>query len=136
MEPPRKLDDFDQHGAEMDVDGPHQGVALPVVELLAEGVTEVLVGNEAMAAVDLVEEPGQSAGELTGCLPGKELEETDEDANQQIDGVIAEARALPGHSFVLSGVGRISNPSGARTDWKSVLQFYGPSCLRGFVDRL
>src|SRR4051794_1168170 len=86
----------------MDVDGPHHRVALPVVELLAEGMAEVLVGDETMAAVDFVDEPGKSAGEFASALPGEGLEDANEDTDQQVDCIIGEARASPGHSFVLS----------------------------------
>ncbi len=82
----------------MTVAGAHQAVQGGCVEV-AEGMAEIVGGYQAMAAVQVIGQPGQTAGQVQTPAPRHGLHDANQDAHKQVNQIIGKRRALFLHAL-------------------------------------
>src|SRR5207253_2973904 len=89
--------DLDQQRTQVLVDALDHLYQLLVGVAAGEGVAEVFVSDRAVPAVDAEGQPGEAAGDGTRGLVGEGLDDADEHADDEVNGVVGGARAEFGH---------------------------------------
>jgi hypothetical protein len=91
------VDDLDQHAAEVAVDPADHAVQIRLVELARVGPAEVVERDRAVAAVHMVGQPGEGAGQPARRGQRQRLDHADQDPNREVNRVVHDARTLLGH---------------------------------------
>src|SRR5438067_1581253 len=82
----------------MTINGAHHAVALAVVHLAGEGALEIVVSDEPVAAVDVIDQPRQHAGQAAGCGQRQHLHHAKHDAHGEVDGIVGDGGTRFGHA--------------------------------------
>ena len=82
------VEDLHQHPAEMEIDPPDDPVAFAFGVPVAERLPEVLESDLTVPLVDLVQDPGQGPREGVRLLDAHRLGEADDQADEQVNGVV------------------------------------------------
>src|SRR6266851_10182352 len=94
MQQSRKVDDLDQHRAEMTVNLANLLFPFAGTVFFWESTAQVVEGDLPMTYIDSFRQPGQRPRELASQRIGKSLNHTDHTPDDEINGVILHAGPL------------------------------------------